>query len=186
MFLRATIVLSLLALSALSSCSSVGHKVEEEKARRVTALYEDKDHSKKCLAAFDQLRKKLKVGMTSTRASAALGNTKWLEHIHTDEIMFVSGSISVDIFPEGTWAFPVEAYVMSLYPNADNWSNYMAYFSLSLPEGYQSKFTIEDFLRGKVKSSGVKIHQFALCHPGKSPVDLGKTEIFGRSYRREF
>jgi hypothetical protein len=164
-------LLLLAALFTVISCAHAGDKDDGDKAHlRAAALYNDKEHAKKCSAAFDQLREKLKVGMTSSKASRALGDAKWLEEVRAYEITILGGWIPVDLSPE-------RAFAMHLYPNSDNWSNYVVYFSLACPEGERAAFTIEDFMQGKVKNEAVKIHQFALCHPGKATNDMGRIEI---------
>ena len=164
-------LLLLVAPLTVSSCAHAGKNSDGDKAHlRAAALYDDKDHAKKCSAAFDQLREKLKVGMTSSKASRSLGDAKWLDEVHAYEITILAGWIPVDIGPE-------RAFAMHLYPNSDNWSNYVVYFSLACPEGDRAAFTIEDFLKGKVKSDDVKIHQFALCYPSKATNDMGRIEV---------
>ena len=170
--MKRTSILLLLALSTLSSCSVAGNKTDSEQEHlRAAALYEDKHHSKKCSAVFDLMRKKLRVGMTSSEASRTLGDAKWLNEINAFQITVLAGWIPVDFSP-GRRAFSI-----LLYPNADNWSNHVVYFSLSVPEGDMPAFTIDDFLKGKVKSDDVKIRQFALCHPGKATNDMGRIEV---------
>ena len=162
-------MLFLIGLFTMNSCSFVGDKIDAERSYlRAAALYNDKEHSKKCSAVFDQLRTKLKVGMTSAKAARALGDSKWLEAAHTYEITFLAGWIPVDFVPE-------RAFAMHLYPNADYWSNYVVYFSLSCPEGDRAPFAIEDFLRGKIESDEFNIHQFALCYPGRATDDMGRS-----------
>ena len=108
--------------------------------------------------------------MTSREASRALGDARWLEDVHAYEITFLAGWIPVDFVPE-------RAFAMHIYPNADNWSNYVVYFSYSCPENDRTALTLSDFLQGKVDRDDITIHQFALCHPGKATSDMGRIEI---------
>jgi hypothetical protein len=165
------ILLFNLALSTMSSLTFASDKVVESmEYQREVALYNDKEHSNKCSVAFEQLRNGLKNGMTSTEASRVFRDAKWLQHSHTYEITRLGGMIPVDMVPE-------RAFAMHLYPNADKWSNHVVYYSISCPGDDCIQFTIEDFLQGKVKNDHVKIHQVALCHPGKSRKDIGLTEF---------
>jgi hypothetical protein len=172
--MKHTLIPLLLALSTFCSCCLASDKTNDKKHLRAEALYNDKEHAKKCLAAFDALRKELKVGMTSSKASQVLGDAKWLKEIHGYEFTILAGWIPVDLSPE-------RAFAIHLYPNADNWSNYVVYFSLSVPVGDRTAFTIKDFLMGKVKDDNVKIHQFALCHPGKATNEVGHIEVIPKT-----
>ena len=168
---HASTILIFLALQVFSSFANGDETPVDKELLARAALHDDKEHSKNCTAAFDHLRKSLKQGMTSTEAAKALGESKWLEHIHSYLIAAIGGYIPVDSHPQTPFA-------MHLYPNAYNYSNYVVYFSLSVPEDDESDFTIEDFLQGKVKNKHVKLHQFALCHPSKAPNEIGRIEVF--------
>ena len=164
---------------ALSACqpTQVQEVDEEQKVERVIALYRDKEHAKKCSAIMGQLKRGLKPGMTSAEASKALGDVTWLEEVHHYEITILGGWIPVDIGPQ--WAF-----CMHLYPNEDDWSNHVVYFSLSGSEGSgplftgSSDFTIADYLKGRVHDEAIKLHQFALCYPGNGHGSSDRIERF--------
>jgi hypothetical protein len=162
----------LLAAVLLSSCGSVIDQAEEEeKHRRSAALYADSEHSEKCEAIFRKLRARLKPGMTSAQAAKSLGSQEWMHHTNSNQVTFLAGWIPVDT------GFGNLAFGMSLYPNADGWSNYRVYFSIACPERYMERFTIGQYLSGEVHSKDVRLHQFALCFPGTAPNDSGKYEV---------
>jgi hypothetical protein len=162
----------ILTLNTACLLSIAGEPIDDGKLHiRAAALYADKEHSKKCAAVFDILKKNLKPGMTSAKAAEALGKARWLEHTHSGWITMLGGWIPVD-------SKPFRAFNMSLYPNSDKWSNYVVYFSLTPPDDEEFEFTIEEFLQGKVKDKSVKLHQFALCHPGKDQTEIGRIEVF--------
>lgn len=150
---------------------------EDAEIARIIAMYKYKEHAKKCAVIMDHLKSSLKVGMTSAEASQALGDAEWLESVHDYYIGMLGGWIPVDIGPQ--WAF-----CMHLHPNEDEWSNHVVYFSISSPveEGEHFppivEFSIIDFLEGRVKDQAIRLHQFALCYPGKGHGSSGRIERF--------
>jgi hypothetical protein len=161
-----------LAVVLTTSCSSVvDQAAEEEKHQRAVALYDDPEHSEKCEAIFRRLRTRLKPGMTSAQAAKSLGSLEWMRHTNSNQVIFLGGWIPVDI------GFSNRAFGMSLYPNTDGWSNYRVYFSIACPEPYVEGFTIGQFLSGEVHGRDVRLHQLALCFPGKAPNDSGRYEV---------
>lgn len=146
-----------------SSCGPSAAEIENEaKAERFRHLENDKAHTRKCEAVFQRLKRELKPGMTSRQVSRSLTDKTWIEQSHSHSITILAGWIPVDIGPE-------RAYSMALYPNEDNRSNYVIYFSLTIPDDYYitdtKRFTIEEFLTGKVHDDKIKLHQIALCYP---------------------
>lgn len=162
----------LLAVFLTSSCGSVvDQAAEREKLQRAVALYGNSEHSEKCEAIFRRLRTRLKPGMTSAQAAKSLGSPEWMRHTNSNQITFLGGWIPVDI------GFGNRAFGMSLYPNADGWSNYQVYFSIVCTETCMEGFTIGQFLSGEVHSRDARLHQFALCFPGTAPNDSGRREV---------
>jgi len=165
-----TLALCLIAIGALCSRAFADNEIDgNQRRKRAVALYNNADHATKCSAVFEQMRTKLKAGMTSTEVSGILRDVKWLDHSQARWITILAGWIPVDMGPGHKRAFSME-----LYPNVDGWSNYSVYFSISCPEELRKDFTINEFLEGKVLNGAVRLHQFALCHPRKTFDDISR------------
>lgn len=165
-----------LCVVGLTSCvQNSPHKAQElESTRRAQALSQDKAHSASCQTILDDFRKNARLGMTSKQLAGAV-RTEWAKKAHVSAITALGGLIPLAMDDSST------CYCALLYPNEDNWSNYVIYFRISKPRNahlQEADKIGKDFLQGDLQEASVVLKEFALCSPGKTLQESGPIERF--------
>ncbi len=158
----ATLFLSGCALPKLPELNLLGPRdltPEELEAQRRIDLENSGVHTRKCEAAFDDIRSTVKIGMSSPDIRAAM-NGSWVHHAMIHPIGPRAGWIPLELSDKPTLEF-----LIALYPNQDDFSNYTVYVQLTRPEQIRferlSSFC-RRFLTGNLRDPKIKILQYAL------------------------
>lgn len=168
------------------SCAEIPEKESQETgaSKRAQALMQDKKHTELCRLVFDEFRKDALIGMTSKQFGGAV-NTKWVEQAHIIPILYLGGEIPISFGPGSSIC-----YCVHLYPNGDDWSNYVIYFRISKPVDLALKEYTDfgrRYLLGKLKQESVVLEEFALCPPGKTLQEGAPIERFpSRATKTQF
>lgn len=148
---------------------------------RARALMQDEDHTRRCNFVFDQFRENARIGMTSVQFASAV-NTEWVEQARIMPIVVLGGEIPIDFRPESSIC-----YCIHLYPNEEDWSNYVIYLRISRPHDLRAEEYADfgkQFLKGAATQDSVVLEQFALCPPGKTLQEASPTERFPKDGSR--
>ncbi len=134
-------------------------------------------YKRKCLVIFEDFRENVKIGMISNQITRALKDTEWIKKSHIRLVSIVGGSVSLEFNSSSL------RYIISLYPDENNRSDYTICFRLSKsqkvykewkknqPTAYADKIIDYEsdlgrrFISGKLKDDTVILQEYALCSP---------------------